>query len=151
MKTSFQMKANRMRGREFIPNPRQHLYIETSSLCNLECVFCAYGKKDLAKEVMSNELFFDIVDQATEMGYDDFGLTPITGEIFIDKQIFEKIELLEKHPKVGSYHFYTNFTVLDPEAVRRLNSLKKLSVLSISVYGHEKESFLKITKRNEAA
>ena len=145
------LKANKIRRREYIPNPREHLYIETSSLCNLECVFCAYSKKDLAKIVMPNELFFNIIDQATEMGFDDFGLTPITGEIFMDKRFFEKLEYLETHPKVSSYHFFTNFTVLDAAAILKLTALKKLSIFSISVYGHDQSSFVHITQRNDIA
>jgi uncharacterized Fe-S cluster-containing radical SAM superfamily protein len=95
---------------------------------------------------MPNELFFDIVDQATEMGYDTFGLTPITGDIFMDKRIFEKLDFLEQHPKVVSYSFYTNFTVLDPDKARRLTDLEKLKELSISIYGHDEDSFVKIAE-----
>jgi len=55
---------------------------------------------------MTNEFFFNVVEQATQMGYDRFGLTPITGDLFMDKHVMEKMEFLEQHPKVACYHFY---------------------------------------------
>lgn len=140
---------NRLRGRQYIPNPREHLYIETSSVCNLSCKFCAYGKKDNTRQVMPNELFFDIVDQATQMGYDTFGLTPITGDIFMDKQIFDKLQFMEEHTKVKNYSFYTNFTILDENKIQRLIELEKLNELSISIYGHDEESFINIADSTE--
>jgi len=44
--------VNRRLGRAYIPNPKESLYIETSNICNLDCVFCAYGKAEKPKAVM---------------------------------------------------------------------------------------------------
>ena len=86
------MKINRFIKNEYIPNPKEHLYIEVSNICNLRCKFCAYSKALNKKLIMSNEKFFKIINDATEFGYDTFGLTPITGEVFVDKKFIEKLQ-----------------------------------------------------------
>ena len=50
---------NRARDREFIPKSAISLGIETSSLCDLECRFCAYVKKQSPKVSMKDAFFKD--------------------------------------------------------------------------------------------
>lgn len=135
---------NRALGRQFIERDRPIFHIETSSACNLKCRFCAYTKKSSPTVSMPYERFIDVAAQALELGYRRFELTPCTGDVFMDKTIWQKLEFLENHPLVESYQFFTNFTIPKPEAVERLAALKKLRHLTVSVYGHDLESFLKI-------
>jgi MoaA/NifB/PqqE/SkfB family radical SAM enzyme len=146
LKKKIKIGVNRYLGRTFIPHIRTHLYIEPSSICNLKCAFCAYDKKMSPQMNMSNQFFFDVIEQAIEMGYQRFGLTPITGELFMDKNVMNKIEYLENHTKVKLFHFYTNFTMLDEDRIKRLSELSKLAYMAISIYGHDRESFLATTK-----
>jgi MoaA/NifB/PqqE/SkfB family radical SAM enzyme len=145
-KNKFKIEINRYLGRTFIPPMRTQLNIEPSSICNLRCAFCAYDKKITSRMHMSNQFFFDVIEQATKMGYQRFGLTPITGELFMDQNVMEKIEYLENHPKVKLFHFYTNFTMLDEERLKRLSALNKLVYMAISIYGHDRESYVATTK-----
>ncbi|MFY9892734.1 MAG: hypothetical protein WAK63_01185, partial [Xanthobacteraceae bacterium] len=69
LKNAVAININRARGREFIPKGVPTLSIETSSLCNLECRFCAYVKKSSAKVTMTDEFFRSCVGQAIDMGY----------------------------------------------------------------------------------
>src|SRR5262249_41811270 len=125
------------------------LHIETSSLCNLDCRFCAYGKKQSPKVSMSHALFQSCVEQAVALGYRHFELTPCTGDVFMDRHIFDKLGLLEGRAEVAGYGFYTNFTVLDARDVRQLVKLEKLDGLTISIYGHDLDSFKAITRSTE--
>jgi len=143
------MRINRLIKNEFIPNPFEHLYIEVSNICNLRCKFCAYSKSTTEKSIMSNEMFFNIVNSAINFGYDTFGLTPITGEVFVDRTFIEKLSFLEKNQKVKSYSFFTNFTLANKEIIDWLISAKKLNELYISLYGHDFNSFSKFTGGNE--
>jgi hypothetical protein len=145
-----EINANRRLGRVRIPTQPRRLCIETSSICNLKCRFCAYVKKQSPKVVMSQEFFENCIRQAVELGYHDFELTPCTGDIFMDRGIFDKLEHLESHPEVSGYEFFTNLTVPEPSAVERLLRLPKLRQLSISVYGHDLQSFMAITGAGEA-
>ena len=144
-----EINANRLIGRELVPMRTEHLSIEPTSACNLECCFCAYTKKESPKITMKHERFVDYIEQAVALGYRRFHLTPNTGDIFMDRGIFDKLRFLEQHPSVDGYHFFTNFTIPDAEDISRLVKLKKLKLIIISVYGHDRESFIKITKSTD--
>jgi MoaA/NifB/PqqE/SkfB family radical SAM enzyme len=135
--------------REFIPDPRKSINIEVTGFCNLKCRFCAYQKKKTPKVRMSNDVFANCVEQAVQMGFTEFHLTPVTGDVFMDRHLFDKLDFLENHPKVESYAFFTNFTIPDRHAIRQLMGLNKLTRLTISVYGHDLDSFMAITQSNE--
>lgn len=140
---------NHARGREFIPQRRDCLSIETSSICNLKCRFCAYPKKQSAKVVMEDAFFRDCIAQALELGYDRFELTPCTGDVFMDRTFLAKLEYLDGHAGVVSYSFHTNFTIPRHKDITRLAQLKKLTGLHISIYGHDPRTFTAIAKSPE--
>ncbi len=131
-------------GHEFVP-VRKRITIEPSGNCNLACKFCAYRKKDLGHVTMSNDIFADYIDQAVEIGYRDFSLTSSSGEIFFDKEIKWKLDYLDSHPLVGSYSFYTNLVLPDEKMIDKICTLNKLAWLGFSIYGHDAESFTRIT------
>lgn len=147
--SKIEINFNRMTGREMVPVQTKILNIETSSLCNLECVFCAYVKKSSPKVSMTDAFFKSCVEQATAMGYTQFELTPMTGDVFMDRHVFNKLEYLDGHPTVEGYHFFTNFTILDLDEIGRLVRLKKLKNLTVSIYGHDLPTFIAITKSTE--
>jgi sulfatase maturation enzyme AslB (radical SAM superfamily) len=147
--SAVEIKFNRLMGRELIPVYRDLLYIETSSVCNLKCRFCAYVKKQSPKVSMKDAFFKDCITQAIDMGYRRFELTPCTGDIFMDHHIFNKLDFLESNPDVTSYQFFTNFTIPKPKDIERLVRLQKLSHLTISIYGHDLASFIAITESTD--
>lgn len=149
IKYFIKMYLNRLFNKTYLPEQTTHLYIEPSSICNLKCRFCAYQKASYPKKVMSQELFEDIVNKATAFGFSDFGLTPITGDIFTDKSIVEKLLFLESHQGVKSYSFYTNFILVDREKIDFLLGLGKIKQMSISLYGHDYDSFKSLTTGGE--
>jgi MoaA/NifB/PqqE/SkfB family radical SAM enzyme len=136
-------------GREFVPRRPHRLNIETSSLCNLNCRFCAYPKKHSPKVSMSNEMFFDCIEQAVEIGLTCYQMTPCTGDVFMDPKLFDKLDYLEEHPRVESYSFFTNLTIPSEEQIERLLGLGKLSSVTMSVYGHDLDTFVRITQSTE--
>lgn len=150
LRNAVAINVNRARGTEFIPVRGPALNIETSSLCNLDCVFCAYGKKQTAKLTMSNADFENYVRQAIAMGYVEYDLTPCTGDVFMDRHIFDKFEFLDTVPGMRSYGFYTNFCVPRPKDIERLTTLKRMTGFGVSVYGHDLDTFLKISRSTEA-
>lgn len=143
------INVNRRLGREFVPLQDKILCIETTSICNLKCRFCAYEKKSSERLSMTKDFFADVVRQATAMGLVRYHLTPCTGDVFMDKTLLEKLELLDADPKVEWYDFYTNFTLPSEEDIERLLRVRKLKSMKISIYGHDLESFVAITKSTE--
>ena len=137
-----------------IPDILNNIYIENTSKCNLKCKFCAYDKRDLEvvpHETMSQEIFEDVVNQSLEIGYKNIGLTPTTGDIFMDKDLFSKINYLEKQSKLKGYFFYTNFIPTSKENIDKLFELKKLKSMGISIYGHDEKSFIKFSRGSHNA
>ena len=149
LKNAVAININRARGREFIPKATQSLAIETSSLCNLECRFCAYVKKSSPKVVMSDGFFKDCIAQALDMGYRHFDLTPCTGDVFMDRGIFNKLEHMENAAGVAGYSFFTNFTIPKAKDIKRLFDLTKLTDLAISIYGYDAKTFVEITQSTD--
>jgi len=141
-----QLNLNHALGRQFVPSHGSKFFIETSSICNLKCRFCAYEKKQSPRVTMEDGFFLDVVDQAVEMGLVNFHMTPCTGDVFMDKTLFNKLEAMDKRPGVASYDFFTNLTIPEPEDIDRLIGLKKMVSMTISVYGHDRETFVAITK-----
>jgi MoaA/NifB/PqqE/SkfB family radical SAM enzyme len=149
MLSAVEINVNRLARREFIPISPHVLNIETSSYCNLKCKFCAYEKKQSARVSMKDAVFEDCIRQAVDLGYRSFELTPCTGDVFMDRHIFNKLRFLEQHPGVESYLFFTNFTIPRKTDVAALFQLSKLKHLTVSVYGHDLPSFVAITKSTE--
>ena len=133
-------------GREFIPAQRDLLCVETSSACNLNCRICGYPKKQSPKVRMSDALFHACIEQAVDMGICRFQLTPLTGDVFMDSKLMNRLEFLDAHSKVKSYEFFTNFTIPDEAKIERLFGLKKLRQLVVSLYGHDMDSFVAIAQ-----
>lgn len=149
MLSAVEISLNRRAGREFIPISPDVLNIETSSYCNLKCKFCAYEKKASPKVSMKDAVFEDCIRQAVALGYRSFELTPCTGDVFMDRHIFNKLRFLEQHSAVESYQFFTNFTIPRKTDIEELFQLSKLKHLTVSVYGHDLASFIAITKSTE--
>ncbi len=96
------------------------LYIEGTNICNAACVFCAYPQMERPKASMPLELFRRAVDQYLALGPGDVDLTPIVGDPFVDKLLFERMDYLRSRPEVKRYHFYTNAILMKPDIVSRL-------------------------------
>lgn len=141
------LRLNRLRGRSFV-ELNSFFSFEVSGVCNLSCRICAYPHKEIGKSVMSTDEFSNLLEQALDLGYQNIGLTPMTGDIFMDKDIMSKMDLLEQNPRVKSFWFYTNFILLDEEKIKRLSTMHKLGpTIYISLYGHDDEMFARITDR----
>lgn len=140
---------NRLVGRTFVPMRPGMLHIETCSTCNLDCCFCAYGKKESPKLAMSDALFEKCIAEATAMGFRRFEMTPCTGDVFMDRRLLDRLETLDATPAVETYEFFTNFTIPRERDIERLLRLKKLRRLTISIYGHDAATFCAITNGTE--
>lgn len=139
---------NFLLNKQYIFNVKNNINLETSSICNLNCIFCGYGKRDLLrhpKKTMSNEKFYSFLREIESMNFEYIGLSPTTGDVFMDKEIFHKFSFLDNNTQFKGYYFYSNFIIPDNFQIKKLLSLKKLKYLGISLYGHDLDSFKKIT------
>ena len=86
------------------------------------------------------ELYNKILNEALDLGLLIF-LTPMLGDAFMDKTIFEKLDILENNNR-RKFSFYTNF-VLAKIFIK--SSYQKIHKLEISVYGLNKDDFELVT------
>ncbi len=94
---------------KIIGTPRR-LIIENTNHCNLKCDYCGNPVMKRAKGVMSNEMFFNIVDQAEAMGIEHlyaFGI----GEPLMDKSYDQKVRYASRF--IPDVHCVTNGVLLN--------------------------------------
>ncbi len=122
-------------------------YIELSNICNAKCIFCPYltieesGKK---LTTMDNGIFEKSIDYAVKLGYEKFSFTPVTGEIFINKNWAEYIRNALLNGKVRRIYFYSNAILLNSENIEKILSLPnkdKILFLGFSLGGIEKDTY----------
>ena len=153
---TFQVIANfnKSIGKTYIPDPRNNINIETTSLCNLKCKFCAYDKKDELShptKTMTVPEFKEVLNQCINEKFKYIGLSPTTGDIFMDKTIFEKLDILEKEEKILGFYFYTNFIPIKANLISKLYSYKKIKLLGLSIYGDDLQSFKNFANSSDNA
>lgn len=129
------------------------LHVEGTNICNAACVFCAYPQMERKKQTMSMEDFRRIVDEYLAMGGRHVSLTPIVGDPFVDKHVFERLDLLMSLPRVTGISFYTNAILMTPEKSERLMACASKLHVHVSWGGFDKETWDTImgVKKFEAA
>jgi hypothetical protein len=126
------------------------LIVETISICNNACVICPYPIHTRKKETMSVDLFRSIIEGYVAIGGGHISLTPMLGEVFLDKHLPERLGLLAAEPSIKGVSAHTNATM-----ARRYSDAELKDVLAcfrriyISVYGMDAEEYLLMTKKDE--
>jgi MoaA/NifB/PqqE/SkfB family radical SAM enzyme len=143
---ALEIKFDRSIGRECAPARMDILCIETTSACNLKCRLCGYVKKHSPRISMKDAMFESCIAQAVGLGFRHFDLTPCTGDLFMDRRIFNKFRILEDNSDVEGFHFFTNLSIPKPEQIERMVGLNKVEKITVSIYGHDLESFVAITQ-----
>ena len=84
------------------------LIVETVNICNNNCIICAYSKTTRKKGIMNQEVFKKILFDYDEIGGGGLSLTPVVGEIFLDKDLVTRFKEIQKHPMITDVSFTTN-------------------------------------------
>lgn len=122
---------------------------ETVNVCNQDCVFCPYSQQTRQKGVMSMDIFARAVKQYAEMGGGVMSVTPVVGDILLDRLLMERVALFESVRNVITPTVTTNLVALhryDDDQIRRMIQLFKR--FHISCYGLTEEENNQITRRN---
>lgn len=120
------------------------LFIEGTNICNARCVFCAYPEMERPKVTMTMETFKKAVDQYLALGSTEVDLTPIVGDPFVDKHLFERLDYLASRPEVTRYHFYTNAILMKPELLERLLSYGERFCIFCSFGGFDRATYAQV-------
>ncbi len=131
---------NYKRRSEIVQSMPVRLWVETSAMCNLECIMCP--NKELPGDklsVMDLDLFEKIVDEARGFAQDIY--LHHRGEPFINPQLFSMIRYAEESGLRTRFH--TNGTMLTSGRTAKLLEAAP-SMISFSVDGFSKEPYERI-------
>lgn len=98
----------------------QNLHLEGTNICNAKCVFCAYPQMERAKDTMPMAQFRRIIDEYVAMGGKYVSLTPIVGDPFVDRYLFERLDDLYQRSQIQGFDFYTNGILMKPHISEKL-------------------------------
>lgn len=126
------------------------LMIETVNICNNDCIICPYSAQTRRKQTMPLWIFDKIVQEYSAMGGGPVGLTPMVGEVFLDKQLQRRLELLKASPAITRVSAITNASMLyrfSDEALARIVPL--FDRLTVSVYGLDADEYKLLTQKDQ--
>ena len=118
------------------------LTIETINICNNACIICPYTVHTRARKTMTMAIFRKLVDEYASIGGGPISLTPMMGEVFLDKLLPQRLLLLRARPEITTISATTNATM-----ARRYDDAKLAEILSafdrilVSVYGLDRDEF----------
>ena len=115
------------------------LFVELTSICNAECVFCNYRFGHRAKQKIPLEKFENIIKSAYDMGYRRLNLTSMGGELFVHDKAIEAIETARD---IGYeiIETYTNGILLNKLDIKRLLH-SGITALKISFPGFDRQIY----------
>jgi MoaA/NifB/PqqE/SkfB family radical SAM enzyme len=125
------------------------LAIETTNICNADCIFCAYQYQENFREsqgVMSDTIFERSINQFKEMGGQKISFTPIVGDPLVDRKIIERVKYAKD--KGFKVFFFTNgilFNRMDIESFIKTG----IDSISLSSGPFDKDTYEKIYRTGE--
>lgn len=118
------------------------LNLETYSICNAKCVFCARRKLPQSKELMPLDIFKRICSEYKAMGGGYLGFSPLLADPLLDPLLLERIGIIrESFPTISS-HLFTNGIALQKFSDDQLMEiLAGLKYINISLGGLSRDSY----------
>lgn len=120
------------------------IQFEGGTYCNSRCAFCPLTDLTRTKGMMTDEMFYKIIQEGKAMGVKRF-IPFLNGEPFANPKIFEWLDYMEKE-RVKTVLF-TNAELLDEEKIDRLVQYKNIEYINCSVNAATKETYDKIMRR----
>jgi hypothetical protein len=126
------------------------MVIETVNICNNDCVICAYSKQTRRRGIMSDATFELALRQYVEIGGGDLSLTPVVGEVFLDKRLHSRLRAIRRYPSITKISATTNATMVRRYADAELSDiLSFFHRIKISVYGFDDDEYYAMTQSND--
>lgn len=121
-----------------IPFPRR-INIETTSICNLDCIMCPTQSKARDEGTMIMELFKRLADEIARHGADIVWLHA-WGEPLVDKFLFERIGYIKQYASIKNVVISSNATLLRGEKITHLAE-SPLDTVVFSLDGVKAETY----------
>ena len=126
------------------------LAIETVNICNNDCIICPYSIQTRKKMGMDMAVFSKVVADYAALGGGPVSLTPMVGELLLDKQLLARLKLLRSTASITRISAITNATMAYLYTDAELEELGVyLDRLTVSVYGLDREEFALMTRKDD--
>jgi sulfatase maturation enzyme AslB (radical SAM superfamily) len=122
---------------------------ETINMCCNNCVICAYATMRRKKEIMPLSLFEKVLSDYRDIGGGFLSLTPVTGEVFLDNRLLDRLALVQHYPAIRGVSFTTNAVpsdLLSDQDLRQV--MAKTHKVQISIYGIDASEHYRLTQRD---
>ncbi len=117
------------------------LGIETTNICNADCIFCAYQYMERPKIIMDFDLFRKIIADYKDLGGRNIGLAVTVGDPLLDPRLLERIAWARSQGMQG-FGFFTNGILLHKFDLKALLT-SGLGAMHISLAGFDRETYRK--------
>ncbi len=108
--------------------------IETTNRCNGRCVFCPHPRMKRPLMDMSDEVFAKLIRDVKELKVKS--IQPfVNGEPFMDRNIFERLLLINRELPGVKIVIYTNGALLTADKLQKLAAVKDIDVMNFSLNG----------------
>lgn len=115
--------------------------IETSSVCNAKCAFCANPSMKRKKSVMTEQIFDKVIERLKEAKQcPEIFWLHLCGEPLLDTDIFNKIVKLKDQFPDSSVGYATNFEIATPKMISKIFESNQ-DFIVISVNAIEKKDY----------
>lgn len=119
------------------------LSIETTNICNANCIFCAYQHQKRGEGIMSMDLFKKIIYEYVDCGGGNIGLTPTVGEPLADKLLIERIKFSRQFTQIKKIGIYSNIISLKKFGIENIVT-SGLTDLVVSTSGFDKDMYQRV-------
>ena len=119
------------------------IVIETTNICNADCVFCAYQYQDRPAGTMAMPLFEKVIDQFCESGGTSVSLTPTVGDPLVDRRLLDRLAYVKRFPQVKTLGMYTNMISLDHVGAEALVG-SGITWLTVSTSGFDQAMYERV-------
>lgn len=121
----------------------QHIFVETTSACNLKCKICPRTDGDTLIGHMDFELFKKIINEANQYGPRTFCLH-LFGEPLLAPKFIDEIFYIKKVNPKNTIVLTTNGTLLDEKKAQDMIQAP-VDKIAVSFVSAQKESFTQLT------
>lgn len=124
------------------------LNIETTNICNANCVFCAYQYQERAQKFMDINLYHNIVDQYIALGGKELSLIPVVGDPLVDPNIVDKIKYASNMKKLKKISTITNCINTSSDNIYALLT-SGITDIEISTSGFEEDTYRRVYRSKQ--
>ncbi len=123
------------------------LHIETTNICNANCIFCAYQYQKRPKIVLRNEIFEKALNEYCDIGGGELQLEVTVGDPLMDPNFLNRVILARHKPEITGIVTITNGIAAHKLGIQNIIN-SGISFITISTAPWDKKSYEEIYRNH---